>query len=208
MSAWIDISMPIKKGIPVWPGDTPFSFHLTWSKASQESVNVGELRLSTHTGTHIDAPYHFDNHGRKAGELPIEPFVGAVLVVELDHPQEITIDHLKDVPLGTERLLVKTGTLTNRCQFPDAIAAVDPNLADKLHDWGVTLLGVDVPSVDPIDSKELPAHFALNRNGIHILEGLVLDHVEPGYYELIAVPLPLMEADASPVRAIIRPMHH
>lgn len=205
MNKWIDVSQRLKKDMVVWPGDTPFSYRVSWSMEESGSVNVGQLTMSTHTGTHIDAPFHFDNDGKKVIDLDINLYIGPARVVELHEPPCIGINQLKEFDLdGVKRLIVKTRALKHRAVFPESIPNVQPEAAEFLAEKGVQLLGLDLPSVDPIDSKELSAHHALARNGVHILEGLVLDDIEPGDYELAALPLALEEADGSPVRAVLR----
>ncbi|MGG1574227.1 arylformamidase [Fictibacillus sp. NRS-1165] len=201
----IDISMPLTPSVPAWPGDTPYSFELAWTKADSGSVNVGKVQMSTHTGTHIDAPYHFDNEGKRVLDLDIELYAGKALLVDVTGKDTVGPEELADIPLeGMERVLLKTGSWKDRSVFPERITYLDEKLAAFLAEKGIKLIGVDVPSVDPLDSKELPAHHAFRQNGIHILEGIVLDDVKPGEYELIALPLPLKEADGSPVRAVLR----
>ncbi|MGE5704929.1 MAG: arylformamidase [Clostridia bacterium] len=205
MRRLIDISQRLDHQIPVWPGDTPFSFSLAWNKEESGSVNVGKISMSTHTGTHIDAPFHFDNEGKRVIQLDPELYVGPARVIHLPEPSLIDIDDLRDVDLkGVTRLLIRTGGWKDRQAFPKSIPFVEPELASYLAGYGVRLIGLDLPSVDPLDSKELHAHHALSQHGIHILEGIVLDDVLPGDYELIALPLPLVEADGSPVRAVLR----
>jgi arylformamidase len=202
----IDISMPLHTNVPGWPGDTPFSFSLAWTKEQSGSVNVGKMEMSTHTGTHIDAPYHFDNDGKKVLDLPLELYAGPAEVVDLA-AEDLTLEVLKGkIKPNTKRVLLKTGCWKDRTKFPEAISAIPPESIPFLHASGVRLIGVDMPSVDPLDSKQLPAHHALHQHGIHILEGLVLDHVKEGEYELIALPLPLQDGDGCPVRAILREM--
>jgi arylformamidase len=201
----IDVTQPLREGIPTWPGDTPFKFRLNWTKAESGSVNVGSVEMSIHTGTHIDAPYHFDDNGAKVKDLDLELYIGAARVIELKNSKTITPEDLSNIALdGCKRLLIKTGSWKDQTRFPKEITVLSPDLPAFLAEKGVRLIGLDVPSVDPLDSKELLAHHSLHQNGIHILEGLVLDHVEPGDYELIALPLSVEEADGSPVRAILR----
>lgn len=191
--------------MPVWPGDTEFSFGLTRTKEQSGSVNVGRLTMSTHTGTHADAPFHFDSDGPKVLELDLTVYVGPARVIDLRDAESIGGSELSEQDLdGVRRLLVKTGSWRDRSEFPRDITHLRPGAASFLAGRGVRLVGVDGPSVDPLDSKELPTHHALRENGIHILEGLVLDGIEPGDYELISLPLPLQESDGSPVRAILR----
>lgn len=201
----IDISQPLKRGVPVWPGDTEFAFDLAWRKEESGSVNVGRITMSTHTGTHIDAPFHFEDDGSKVIELDPAVYVGPARLIDLPEVESIGAEDLKgQVPGGISRLLIRTGSWRDRNRFPDNITYLRPDAAPLLADRGVRLVGVDVPSVDPIDSKVLRAHHALHACGVHILEGLVLDKAEPGDYELLSLPLPLQGSDGSPVRAILR----
>ena len=205
MGDWIDISQVLNDKIPVWPGDTPFQYKVSWGMEESGSVNVGQVTMSTHTGTHIDAPYHFDKDGKKVIELDFNLYIGPALVIQLQMPSSIGLKELEGVQLqGVKRLLIRTNAWKDKAVFPESIPHIEPELAAYLAEQGVQLLGLDLPSVDPLDSKELSAHHELNRHGIHILEGLVLDNIEPGEYELAALPLPLEQADGSPVRAVVR----
>lgn len=205
MSSWIDISQRLDQQVAVWPGDTPFQYKVNWSKAESGSVNVGQILMSTHTGTHIDAPFHFDDHGRKVIDLDIHLYIGKARVIHLSNPSTIGLNELSEFDLaGVTRLLIRTDAWKDRSIFPETIPSIEPDVAEYLAERGVRLIGLDLPSVDPIDSKELLAHHELTRFGLHILEGLVLDDVLPGEYELAALPLPLAEADGSPVRAVLR----
>ncbi|SFC89004.1 Kynurenine formamidase [Bacillus sp. OV322] len=205
MKKWKDISQKLDERVAVWPGDTAFSYQRNWTKEESGSVNVGQLTMSIHTGTHIDAPFHFDDKGKKTGELDIELYIGKARVIHLPGRNSISARDVSQFNIeGVKRLLIYTGSWKDRSVFPDSIPPIEPDLAVWLADKGVRLLGLDLPSVDPIESKELPAHHALSKNGIHILEGLVLDKVSPGDYELAALPLYLADADGSPVRAVLR----
>ncbi len=209
MNRWIDISQRLDNQIPVWPGDTPFEYKLTWPMNESGSVNVGQVIMSTHTGTHIDAPFHFDNEGEKVLELDVNLYMGPARVIHLLGVTEINpaaFERLGVDVSGVSRLLIYTGVWKDRRQFPTSIPPVVPELAEFLASKGVRLLGVDLPSVDALDSQELPAHHALAKHGIHILEGLVLTDIVPGDYELAALPLALADGDGSPVRAVIRPL--
>ncbi len=205
----IDISQPLRDGIPPWPGDTEFSFEPTAKLGEDGSVvNVGKVTMSCHTGTHIDAPFHFDEGGKKVHELDLDLYVGRTRIVDLSGVRSLETvgrDELESFDLeGVERVLIKTNCWTGRSVFPEEIVHLTPDAAPFLASKGVRLVGVDVPSVDAIDSKELAAHHALHEHGIHILEGVVLDDVPPGDYELTALPLPLRDADGSPARAVLR----
>ena len=201
-----DLSPVIDAGTPVWPGDTPFSCRLSWSIAAGASVNVGALNSTTHLGSHIDAPFHFHPDGATAADLRLEPYLGLCRVVDIPAGAELAEpEHVLGIDLrATPRLLLRTGSAGDRTSFPERFTAVSPRLAEQLGASGVLLLGTDAPSVDPFTSKALEAHHALARGGVAILEGLVLDAVPPGVYELIARPLRLRGADASPGRAVLR----
>lgn len=197
--------MPLYNGVPGWPGDTPYHFDLAWTKEDSGSVNVGKVEMSTHTGTHIDAPYHFTSSGERVGGLNLELYVGRAIVIEVTDMKEITAELLKDkIQAGTKRVLFKTKCWKDRSVFPKQIVPLLPEAVKWLSECGVGLVGVDMPSVDPLDSKELGAHHALYEHNIHILEGIILDDVPEGEYELIALPLSFDEADGSPVRAVLR----
>jgi arylformamidase len=200
-----DISMPLYNGVPGWPGDTPYVFELAWTKEQSGSVNVGKIEMSTHTGTHIDAPYHFDNEGKRVIDLPIELYTGPAFVIDLTGADEITVESIEGkIKENMKRVLFKTSCWKDRNSFPEKIVPVSPKVVPYLKKHGTGLIGVDMPSVDPLDSKELLAHHALHKHNIHILEGLILDEVPEGEYELIALPLPLTDGDGSPVRAILK----
>ncbi|MCA1056029.1 arylformamidase [Rossellomorea aquimaris] len=200
----IDISQPLTNGTPVWPGDTPFSFSLNWSMEESSSVNVGQLNMSTHTGTHVDAPFHFKNDGKRILDLPLERYIGKAVVVSVEQAESIGPEHLEGIDFDSvQKVLFKTNAWKDLQAFPESIPPIQPELAPFLKEKGIHLIGVDLPSVDPLDSKELHAHHALTEHDILILEGIVLNDVEPGYYELFAMPLALKDADGSPVRAVL-----
>lgn len=208
MSVWIDISQRLDKNVAVWPGDTPFSYKINWSKNDSGSVNVGQINMSLHTGTHIDAPFHFDNEGKRVIDLDLDLYIGYAQVIHLPNITSIGVNELSNFDLqGVTRLLIRTDTWKNRSVFPQTIPHIQPELAAYLSERGVRLIGLDLPSVDPLDSKELSAHHELAGHNIHILEGLVLDDIGPGNYELAALPLALVEADGSPVRAVLKKLH-
>ncbi len=200
----IDISQMLAKTSAGWPGDTPYSTELKWTKEETGSVNVGKLTMSTHIGTHIDAPFHFDNEGKRVEGLALETFIGPALVVEVLDQEIITVDHLRSYSFkDSSKLLIKTNAWKDRNQFPTSIPALDEHVPAFLKEQGIDLLGIDLPSVDVLDSKRLQNHHLLHESGIQILEGIVLEHVTVGQYELIAFPLAIEHADGSPVRAVL-----
>ncbi|MBP3951777.1 arylformamidase [Bacillus suaedae] len=202
---WIDISQPLTNTIAHWPGDTAFSYETTFTKEQTGSVNIGKITTSLHTGTHIDAPFHFKNDGERVLDLDINLYVGPARLIDVSGNDRIDADVLRTFDLtGVSRLLLKTVTHSNSTVFPKEIPYLSADIASYIKEKGVRLLGVDVPSVDPLDSKDMKTHHALYEHGIHILENIVVEHVEEGNYELIALPLPIQDGDGSPVRAVLR----
>lgn len=199
-----DISMLLNEDTAEWPGDTPFEFQVNWSKEESGSVNVGKVVTSTHIGTHIDAPFHFDDQGEKVHELILENYVVQAVVIDVRGKETISREDIELVQVEhVKAVLFHTGSWSNRTEFPKEIPAFDLDVVKWMVDRGIVLFGVDLPSVDAITSKDLSMHHALNKAGRYILEGLVLDNVREGKYELIALPLNIEGADGSPVRAIL-----
>jgi arylformamidase len=200
-----DLSPIVHAGIPVWPGDTPFQTRLTWSLAEGASVNLSSITTTPHLGSHADAPFHTEPRGEGISDLPLERYLGPCQVVKVPPQPLIEPRHLEGIDLSNPpRLLLKTESVRDRRTFPERFSAISPELANLLGEKRVLLVGLDTPSVDPFDSKTLEAHHALARGGVAILEGLVLDGVPEGHYELIALPLRMVGLDASPVRAVLR----
>ena len=169
-------------------------------------VNVSKLTLSTHTGTHADAPLHYGNGGADIADVSLMPYIGKAYVVDargsgdLIKPQHIE----SQLPDMAERVLVRTFENYPHDRWPDNFSAFHVDTIDMLAKKGCLLVGIDTPSVDPESSKDLPSHNAIKNHKMAILEGLVLGAVEVGSWELIALPLKIAEGDASPVRAILR----
>lgn len=204
-SEWIDISQPLKNGIAEWPGDTPFSYEVVFSKADTGSVNIGKLTTSTHMGTHIDAPFHFDNNGLKVLDLPVDLFIGRARVIDVTGCLTVGRKELEQIDFdGAERILLRTGSRDDLTVFPERFPVLRADIGPLLKERGVKLIGVEAPSVDSENSKTMDAHHALNDNGVVILENIVLRNVPAGDYELIALPLALANGDGSPVRAVVR----
>ena len=201
-----DISPPLHAASPVFPGDTPFS--LAWAARIGPGcpVNVSALTLSPHVGAHADAPLHYDDAGAAIGTLPLAPFLGRCRVIHaLGVMPLVRLEHLAhalaDLP---PRVLVRTCAKAPPAHWDPAFAAFEPAALAHLADLGVQLVGIDTASIDPADSKTLDSHQLIRRRGLRVLENLVLDAVPEGDYELIALPLKLVTADASPVRAVLR----
>jgi arylformamidase len=201
-----DISPPVDAHSPVFPGDTPYTQQWAATLSDTCPVNVSAITLSPHVGAHADAPLHYDPQGAAVGALDLAPFLGRCRVIHaLDAAPLITLAHLQhaltDLP---PRVLVRTYRQFPIAQFDTQLTGFDPACVQHLADLGVQLIGIDSASIDPADSKQLPSHQVIRQRGLRVLENLLLDDVPEGDYELIALPLKLMTADASPVRAVLR----
>ena len=199
-----DITPPVSVNLAVWPGDVPFSYLATMSQERGDSVNVTEIRGTVHLGAHADAPLHFDSRGFDIARVPLEHYLGPARVIEALGVSEVGLDALAGVPWdSTERLLIKTAVRFHSTEFNDQFPALSVEAAARIASRGLRLVGVDVPSVDACHSKTLDNHRAFLKSRTAILENLDLSQVSPGVYELIALPLKLVGADASPVRAVL-----
>lgn len=212
-----DISRALSNGLAPWPGDTPFHFELKWKMAEGATVNVGAINMGVHNGTHADATFHFDESGDPIDRMPLEAYIGDAVVVDLSKlfagtgdgrermrkisaaDLEVCADSLEQAP----RLLFKTGVWKDSKVFPDWIPVMAPDVAEWLGSRKVKLVGLDLPSVDPIEAKELTNHYALAAARIAIVESLDLSEVEAGIYHFSALPLKIAGGDAGPVRAIL-----
>jgi arylformamidase len=201
----IDISPPITESLAVWPGDTAPRRELLLDIAKGDSITLSTLHATVHLGAHADGANHFGLVAPGIEARPLDDFLGHCQVVRVRVPRGHRI-HPADlrVPITDPRVLLATGTFPDPHEFREDFAALVHELVDHLHDLGVRTIGIDTPSVDLFDSKDLPAHQRFLAHGMAILEGLVLAHVPAGRYELIELPLPLIGFDASPVRAILR----
>lgn len=212
MRRLIDISPALTIRTQVWPGDTPLSRQVLCDMAKGANLTLSTLHATVHLGAHADGPNHYANPAPGIGERDLGHYIGTCRVVaarvergrrvsaaDIDWPE----GHGAHAP-GAERLLIKTGTFPDPEQWNEDFAGLEPALVDALGAAGVVTVGIDTPSVDLFSSKDLPAHAAFARWDMAILEGLSLTDVEPGRYELIALPLRLMGFDASPVRAVLR----
>jgi arylformamidase len=201
-----DISPPVQTGTPVFPGDTEFALHWPARIGPGCPVNVSTLTLSPHTGAHADAPLHYDPAGTAVGALDLTPYLGRCRVVHaigcgpLVQPQHVQ-HALQGLP---PRVLVRTYQQAPVAHWDPDLPAYAPATVSLLADLGVQLIGIDTASIDPASSKTLDSHQVIRQRGLRVLENLVLDEVPEGDYELIALPLKLMTADASPVRAVLR----
>lgn len=202
----IDISPAIRVGMPVWPGDTPYQEETVWTMADGSPVNVGRLTMSAHTGAHVDAPVHYHADGAPIGDVPLDVYVGPCQVVHARvHGRAVLPEDLPTLAARPpSRVLIRTYEHAPLERWDHAFASIAPQTIDMLAERGVRLIGIDTPSLDHETSKTMDAHRSVYANRMHILEGIVLDGVAEGFYELIALPLRFAALDASPVRAVLR----
>src|SRR5262249_18800134 len=171
------------------------------------NITLSTLRATVHLGAHADAPSHYGADAPAIDERDLDYYVGECQVMRVPAPRGGRIGtEMLPTPIRAPRLLLATGTFPDPNDFNEGFAALKPELVHDLHRQGVKLVGIDTPSVDPFASKDLPAHKAFLACDMAILEGLVLEGVPEGKYELIALPLRLVGFDASPVRAVLRPL--
>ena len=201
-----DISQTITRGIGVWPGDRKFRCEWTMRISEGDSCNVSSITMSVHTGTHVDAPFHFDPSGADIAGVSLDRFIGPARVVECVGTEPLSAATLERYPLdAVERVLFKTSaSLVPSNRFERNFLFLTEDGAEYLGRRNLRLVGIDSPSVDDFSSKSMSAHKTLLRYEISILEGVRLSEVPPGDYELIALPLRLAGLDGSPVRAILR----
>jgi arylformamidase len=200
-----DVSPPLTTSRAVWPGDSPLSREVLLELARGDSVTLSTLRATVHLGAHADAPSHYGKDASDIASRSLELYLGPceVMRVAVARGERVTPAQLPRA-VGAPRLLLATGTFPDPTRFNEDFAALSAELVDQLHLEGVRLVGIDTPSVDLFSSKDLPAHRRFLAHDMAILEGLVLDGVPEGSYELIALPLRLEGFDASPVRAVLR----
>jgi arylformamidase len=201
-----DITLPVGQETSLWPGDPPLEVEWPQLISRGSSANVSRVSMGMHVGTHADAPFHVRTSGMRMGEVRLEPFIGRAVLVDL--PANGRIDEAFAAELllvhpEPLRVLIRTGAWSDT-GFPEKFPAVEPEAVRLLGGAGVVLIGTDAPSVDSFDAHQLGGHEALVEQEISILENLFLDGIPAGEYELIALPLKLMELDGSPVRAVLR----
>ena len=200
-----DITPPITPRLGVWPGDTPPERQILLDIAQGATVTLSALRTTVHLGAHADGPSHYGANAPGIEHFGLDRYLGECQVVHVAAARNTRISFLQITDkIRSERVLIATGTFPDFENWNRDFAGLAPELVDRLHDCGVQLVGVDTPSVDLMDDRELLAHRRFLAHDMAILEGLVLRSVPAGLYELIALPLSLVGYDASPVRAVLR----
>jgi arylformamidase len=200
----IDISPLISADLAVWPGDVRFSRQVALDLADGANLTLSSMTATLHLGAHTDAPNHYARSGVDIAARPLETYYGRCQVVEVDVElgRRISVSDVR-ANITAERVLFKTGTYPDPTRFNTDFASLSPELVRWLADQGVVLVGIDTPSIDLFDDKELLSHNAVADCDVAILEGVVLGNVSAGIYRLIALPLPIRGGDASPVRAVL-----
>jgi len=204
----LDVTVPITNSMPVWPGDpqvrlSPKS-HLSRDKS--HTVKLTAIEMGSHTGTHVDAPYHFVEGGKRLHEIPLEQLTGKATVLEIAGVRSIGLGDLEHLKWdGIERVLFKTDNSKHwqDGKFYEEFIYLEPDGAEFLVQRGIQLVGIDYLSIDKFKSEKHPTHFALLTQDIVILEGLNLSKVPAGEYTLFALPLNLQDADGAPSRVIL-----
>ncbi|HKS24600.1 MAG TPA: cyclase family protein [Thermoanaerobaculia bacterium] len=202
----IDISPILDAAIAVWPSDTAFARNVSLDIDAGAHMTLSDVRTTLHAGAHADAPSHYTAGGADIATVSLDYYIGQCIVVHVnvERGDRIRPMHIAGKAITAPRVLFRTGTFPDPQNWNDDFASLSPEVIDALHQHGVILVGIDTPSVDPFESKALESHQALAEYDMANLEGLVLDGVAEGAYELIAAPLRIRGGDASPVRALLR----
>lgn len=201
-----DISPAVHSDTPAYPGDAPYRQQWSARINHQCPVNLSTISMSPHIGAHADAPLHYDDAGAAMGHVCLEPYLGPCRVIHAIGCGPVVQWHhiahaiTPDLPA---RVLVRTYAQAPTTWDPH-LAGYAPQTIEQLAARGVQLIGIDTPSIDPLDNSALDAHLTVRRHNLRVLENLLLDAVPEGDYELIALPLKLTQAEASPVRAVLR----
>lgn len=201
-----DISQRLGSRTPLWPGEPALRLDRNATIGPECPVNVGAIFFPLHAGTHADAPLHYSNNGVASADSALDVYLGKCVVVDARRSRARV--ELEDCDWNaidrSERVLFRTYQTFPHNAWDEDFTAIAPEVIARLRDAGTRLIGTDTPSLDPQNSKTMDAHHEVLRGDMRILEGLVLDDVPPGEYELVALPLAIEGADASPVRAILR----
>lgn len=201
---WIDITTTISDGMVHWPDNAPVHITHTSSMAAGDAANVTKLSMSAHTSTHVDAPLHFIANGADMTALDLNTVIGPARVVKIEDEQAITLREIQDLPVAAgDRILFRTHNSDSDWgtePFKEQAIKLDADAAEFLREKGVICVGVDYLTVGGPD-----AHHALLGHNITVIEGLALQTVAPGEYDLICLPLKIKGADGAPARVIIKP---
>jgi arylformamidase len=206
-AAWIDISVPLVTGMVTYPGDPPVHISSNCLKNKGEPL-VSHISLCAHAGTHIDAPLHFISGGKSVDLMPAKAMIGPALVIGIADPHVISVQDLERENIAPgERILFKTrnSSLWRTDLFVEDSVYLSTESALFLAQKGVLTVGIDYLSVGGFDRNQSEVHGALLEAGVWIIEGLDLSGVEPGWYDLVCMPILMTGREAAPARAMVRP---
>jgi arylformamidase len=201
---YIDISPEVSERSAVFPGDAPYRRKVALDFSKGDHLGLSSIETTVHVGAHADAPSHYDAKGQGIGARRLDYYLGSCQVIGVEAAAGARLTP-QDVATAVEapRVLFKTGSWPDPDRWTTSFNSLSPELIFWLADRGVVLVGIDTPSIDPHDSKALESHKAVFSRDMAVLEGLTLQDAAAGLYELVALPLRLKDADASPVRAVL-----
>ena len=207
-SNYYDISPVIDHNMSVFPGDIPFKRSISMSFEKDDHLTLSSIQTTLHIGSHTDAPIHYHPDGKGMSEVSLDFYLGPCQVIAAQNATNgvITKNDIDFDQIKSKRLLFKTESFPDHQKWTNDFWGIDPLLIKSLAQKNICLIGIDTPSIDPATSKDLPSHHQVYQHNLAILEGITLVGVPPGHYDLIALPLKIRGADASPVRAILRPI--
>jgi arylformamidase len=208
-SGWIDVSVPVRDTTPQWPGDPKLQIRRAQDMEKGYEMNLTRLRMSAHTGTHVDAPLHFVQKGRSIDMMPTEAMIGKARVIQINHPEYITRRELQEHTIERgDRILFKTANSSHpwhEREFMKSFVYLSTDAAEYLAEAGVMLVGIDYLSVGGYEVNESPVHRALLEAGVWVLEGVFLGEAEPGRYLMLCLPLRIEGGDGAPARILLKP---
>ncbi|BBO17065.1 conserved hypothetical protein [Candidatus Brocadia pituitae] len=205
--SFYDITQAISDTLITWPTDPAVSIRKTKRISSGDAWNLSELTFGSHCGTHIDAPYHFDENGITVDQIPLDSLIGDATVFEIKHNEKIDVKEIKSLGIeNCKRVIFKTknSACGKYTEFKKDFVYITREAAAYLAVHNVKLVGIDSLSVDKFDNLHADAHHTLLKKGIIIIEGLDLREVQPGDYELIVLPLKIKGGDGSPARVVLK----
>lgn len=205
---WIDATVPIRSEMPTWPDDPRVWVEQTKSLEGGDPANVTVLTMTTHTGTHLDAPRHFLKDGAPIDRMPPSVGLGQAHVLEVSDRDTVKRSHVEALPEATERVLFKTEN-SIRCwqvdEFLDDYVYLTVDAAKALAEQQIRLVGIDYLSIGGRQANLERVHETLLEAGIWILEGLDLSNVDPGRHQMACLPLRVQDGDGAPARVVVRP---
>ena len=202
-----DVTLTISENLITWPSDPTVSIRKTRLISQGNSCNVSELKFGSHCGTHIDAPYHFEENGIKIDQIPLDYLIGNATVFEIKNKEKIDLEDIKPLKLkNKKRVIFKTinSAYWKLPEFKKDFVYITKEAAQHLVDRCVKVVGIDYLSIEKFGNKPADTHHIFLRNGVVLIEGLDLGNVKEGDYELIALPLKIKDGDGSPARVILR----